>query len=183
MPIFLSSNVMQPSHLMFIFDSVGTLCLWSALSLHNKLVLYSQMLKPIWTYGIQLWGCAAQNTIAVIQRFQNKVLRDIVNAPWYVRNVDLHRDLNVEMVTAAIRRFARKHEERLHQHVNAEAIQLLDNNALVRRFKRIKPFELVCWFQILGNWYHHEDSLNTFTQTQQAEPLGDACRWSIYHLG
>jgi len=116
----------------------------SALSLHNKLVLYSQMPKPIWTYGIQLWGCAAQSTIAVIQRFQNKVLGDIVNAPWHVRNVDLHRDLNVEMVTAAIRRFARKHEERLHQHVNAEAIQLLDNSALVRRLKCIKLFELVC---------------------------------------
>jgi hypothetical protein len=108
----------------------------SALSLHNKLVLYTQMLKPVWTYGIQLWGCAAQSTIAVIQRFQNKVLRDIVNAPWYVRNVNLHRDLNMEMVTTAIRRFARNHEARLHQHVNVEAIQLLDNNALVRRFKR-----------------------------------------------
>jgi len=116
----------------------------SALSLHNKLVLYSQMLKPIWTYGIQLWGCAAQSSIAVIQRFQNKVLRDIVNAPWYVKNVDLHRNLNVEMVTAAIRRFASKHEERLHQNVNTEAIQLLDNSVLVRRLKRIKPFELVC---------------------------------------
>jgi hypothetical protein len=97
----------------------------------------------VWTYGIQLWGCAAQSTIAVIQRFQNKVLRDIVNAPWYIRNTDLHRDLNMEMVTAAIRRFARKHEARLHQHVNVEAIQLLDNSALVRRLKRTKPFELV----------------------------------------
>jgi hypothetical protein len=78
----------------------------SALSLHNKLVLYTQMLKPVWTYGIQLWGCAAQSTIAVIQRFQNQVLRGIVKAPWYIRNVDLHQDLNVEMVSAAIRRFA-----------------------------------------------------------------------------
>ena len=83
------------------------------------------------------------STIAVIQRFQNKVLRDIVNAPWYIRNTDLHRDLSMEMVTAVIRRFARKHEARLHQHVNVEAIQLLDNSALVRRLKRTKPFELV----------------------------------------
>ena len=75
----------------------------------------------------------------MIQQFQNKVQRDIVNAPWYVRNVDLHRDLNVEMVMAEIRRFAWKHEERLHQHVNAEAIQLLDNSLLVRSLKRIKP--------------------------------------------
>jgi hypothetical protein len=115
----------------------------STLSLPNKLVLYTQKLKPVWTYGIQLWGCAAQSTISVIHRFQNKVLRDTENAPWYIRNTDLHRDLNMEMVTASIRRFARKHEERLHQHVNVEAIQLLDNSALVRRLKRTKPFELV----------------------------------------
>jgi len=140
----------------------------SALSLHNNLVLYSQMLKPIWTYGIQLWWCAAQSTIAVIQRFQNKVLRDIVNAPWYVRNVDLHRDLNVEMVTAAIRRFARKHEKRLHQHVNAEAIQLL-NSALVRRLKRIKPFELclVYTWRVLGRDSKLGRALNQSERTVQ----------------
>jgi hypothetical protein len=28
----------------------------STLSLRNKLVLYTQILKPVWTYGIQLWG-------------------------------------------------------------------------------------------------------------------------------
>jgi hypothetical protein len=115
----------------------------STLPLRNKLVLYTQILKPVWTYGIQLWGCATQSTTSVIQRFQNKVLRDIVNAPWYIRNTDLHRDLNMEMVTAAIRRFGQKHEERLHQQGNVEAIQLLDNSALVRRLKRTKPFELV----------------------------------------
>jgi hypothetical protein len=114
----------------------------STLSLRNKLVLYTQILKPVWTYGIELWRCAAQITILVIQRFQNKVLRDIVNALWYITNTDLHRDLNMEMDTATIRRFARKHEARLHQHVNVEEIQLLDNSALVRRLKRTKPFEL-----------------------------------------
>jgi hypothetical protein len=55
----------------------------SALSTHNKLVLYKQILKLVWTYGIQLWRCTKPSNIAVIQRFQNKVLRDrdIVNAP------------------------------------------------------------------------------------------------------
>jgi hypothetical protein len=47
----------------------------------------------------------------------------------------------MEIVTAAIRRFAWKHEARLHHHVNVEAIQLLDNNALVHMLKRTKPFE------------------------------------------
>jgi len=48
----------------------------------------------------------------------------------------------MEMVTAEIKRFARKHEERLHHHDNVEAIQLLDSTELLRRLKRTKPFEL-----------------------------------------
>ena len=97
---------------------------------------------PVWTYGIQLWGCTKPSNIAIIQRFQNKVLRAIVNALWHVRNADLHRDLKMEMVTAEIKRFARKHEDSLHHQNNVEAIQLLDNTELLRRLKRTKPFEL-----------------------------------------
>ena len=117
----------------------------SALSTQSKLVLYKQILKPVWTYGIQLWGCTKPSNITIIQRFQNKILRDIVNAPWYVRNTDLHRDLNMKMFTAEIRRFASKHEERLLHHNNVEAIQLLDTREIQRRLKRTKPFELVSW--------------------------------------
>jgi hypothetical protein len=61
-------------------------------------------------------------------------------APWYVRNADLHRDLRIEMLTAEVRRFARKHEERLLHHDNVEAIQLLDNSKLIRRLRRTKLF-------------------------------------------
>jgi len=110
----------------------------SAMSTHNKLVLYKQILKPVWTYGIQLWGCAKPSNINVIQRFQNRVLKNIVGKPWYLRNADLHRDLRMDMVTAEIKRFARKHEERLRHHNNVEAIQLLDNSELMCRLKRIK---------------------------------------------
>ena len=73
----------------------------------------------------------------------NKVLRDIDNVLWYVRNTDLHRDINMEIVTTEIRRFARKREERLLHHGNVAAIQLLDNRRLQRRPKTTKPFELV----------------------------------------
>jgi len=114
----------------------------SSLSLHNKLLIYKQILKPVWTYGIQLWGCTKQSNKDIIQRFQNKVLRNIVSAPWYIRNNDFHRDLEVDVVSSEIQRFAQKHEERLH-HENVEAIQLLDNMDIVRRLQRIKPFELV----------------------------------------
>ena len=60
---------------------------------------------------------------------------------WYIRNADLRTDLQMEMATNEIEKFAKNHEERLH-HVNMEAIHLLDNSELVRRLKRKKPFEL-----------------------------------------
>ena len=88
--------------------TVGILGRNSSLSLHNKLLLYKQILKPIWTYGIQLWGCTKQSNIDIIQCFQNKVLRNMVIAPWYVRNSDLHRDLQVNVVSSEIQRFAQR---------------------------------------------------------------------------
>ena len=53
-----------------------------------------------------------RSNVDIIQRFQNKVLRNIVNAPWYIRNSDLHRDLEVDVLSSEIQRFAQKHEER-----------------------------------------------------------------------
>ena len=67
----------------------------------------------------------------------------MVNAPWYVRNNNLHRDLQVNVVSSEIQRFAQKHEGRLHHHENVEAILLLDNAGIVRRLQREKLFELV----------------------------------------
>jgi hypothetical protein len=113
----------------------------SILSLHNKLMLYKQILKPVWTYGIQLWGSTKQSNTDIIQRFRNKVLRNTVDALWFIRNADFHRDLQMEMVTNEIGKFATKQEKRLFHHVSAEAIQLLDNRKLARRPK--KKIELV----------------------------------------
>lgn len=115
----------------------------SQLSIHNKILVYKQIFKPVWLYGSQLWGCSKDSNIEIIQKFQNKVLRNIVNAPWYTRNKDIHRDLNIPLVVDEIKKMAAKHEERLHHHPNAEALQLLDNQHPVRRLKRTKPFELV----------------------------------------
>jgi hypothetical protein len=97
-------------------------------------------LNPLWTYDLQLWRCTKQSNTDIIQRFQNKVLRNIVDAPWCIRNDDLHRGLQTEMFTHEIGKFAKKHEERLLQHVNVEAIQLLENSELVRRLKKKTNF-------------------------------------------
>jgi hypothetical protein len=47
----------------------------SQLSLENKLLIYKVILKPIWTYGIELWGCAKPSNIKILQTYQSKTLR------------------------------------------------------------------------------------------------------------
>jgi hypothetical protein len=101
----------------------------SELSVHNKIILYKQVIRPVWSYGIQLWGCASDSNIQVLQRYQKKVLKCIVNAPWYVRNSDLHRDLGIEIVTV---KFANSHEKRLQDHTNIKASILLNVNNITR---------------------------------------------------
>jgi hypothetical protein len=100
----------------------------SELSVHNKIILYKQVIRPVWSYGIQLWGCASNSNIQVIQSYQNKVLKCIVNTPWYVQNSDLHCDLGIETVTDIIAKFAKSHEKRLQNHINMEAISPDDSN-------------------------------------------------------
>jgi hypothetical protein len=67
----------------------------------------------------------------------------IGNAPWYVQNSDLHRDLGIKTVADIVAKFSKSHEKRLQDHVNIEASRLLNVNNITRRLKRKKPFELV----------------------------------------
>jgi len=60
----------------------------------------------------------------------------MVNTPWYIRNNDLYRDLQLDVVTSEIQRFAQKHEGTNHHYENVEAIQLLDNVGIVCRLQR-----------------------------------------------
>jgi hypothetical protein len=70
----------------------------SQLSLENKLLVYKVILKPVWTYGIQIWGTASNSNLEILEGFQSKVLRIITDAPWYVPNAIIKRDVQVPTV-------------------------------------------------------------------------------------
>ena len=66
----------------------------------------------------------------------------MVSAPWYVINNDLHRDLQMNVVSSEIQRFAQKHQGRLHRHENFEAIHRLDNTGIVRRLLKAETVQV-----------------------------------------
>jgi hypothetical protein len=55
---------------------------------------------------IQLWGTASTSNIEILERFQSRALRVIVDAPWYVPNTVIRRDLQTPTVTEEIRRYS-----------------------------------------------------------------------------
>jgi hypothetical protein len=114
----------------------------SQLSLSNKILLYKCILKPVWTYGIQLWGCAKPSHTKILQRFQSKTLRSLANAPWYVSNRQLHTDLGIPFVADEIRKPSIRYQQRLAGYANVLFAALSKPPTFARRLKRQWPSEL-----------------------------------------
>lgn len=108
----------------------------SVLSLDNKLLIYSTILKPIWSYGIAIWGVASKSNIACLQRVQNNILRCITKAPWFARNDEIHEHVKMPTVASEVARYKEQHIARLTHHSNPLASGLLDNVNVVKRLKR-----------------------------------------------
>jgi hypothetical protein len=111
------------------------------LSLSNKLLLYKSILKPIWTYGIQLWGTASTSNIEILERFQSKALRIIVDAPWYVPNNHIRRDLQMTSVKEGICLSSNQYCTRLPTHLNDQILTLMEIPGN-RRLRRHVPNDL-----------------------------------------
>jgi carbonic anhydrase len=113
----------------------------SGLALANILLLFKTILKPIWTYGITLWGTVCYSNSEILQRFQNKVLRTLDNAPWYIPNSLLHTDLQMSTVRDEIMKFSTNYRAKLVTHPNAlTSILLVEPGP--RRLKRFRPTDL-----------------------------------------
>jgi hypothetical protein len=111
--------------------------------------VYKTILKPICMYGIPLWGSACHSNIEILQRFQHKVLRTIVNAPWYIPDRFLHTDLQMPTIRDEITKFSTNYRAKLLTHPNELTSILLDEQG-PGRLKRIKPRYLPTTYPYTG---------------------------------
>jgi hypothetical protein len=113
----------------------------------NKFLIYKPILKPIWTYGMLLWGTASTSSIDSLERFQSKALRMIVDASWYVPNTVIRRDLQTPTVKEEIRRCSSQYSAHLSAHPNDLIVNLteLPDN---RRLRRHLPNDLPTRFLV-----------------------------------
>ncbi|CAK1552922.1 unnamed protein product [Leptosia nina] len=107
----------------------------SRITLENKLLIYKSILKTAWTYGIQVWGSASNTNIAILQRVQNAILRTISNVLWFIRNSEIHTQLEMNTVKEEIQASTTKYQKRLENHPNMLAANLI-TRSYQKRLKR-----------------------------------------------
>ena len=111
----------------------------SSLPISSKLLLYKSLLKPIWTYGVQLFGSAKTSNLKSLQIFQSKFLRIASNAPYYVKNETLHSDFKIPYIKDVAQASYQKFFSKLQDNPNP-LIQDIHQHHLpgnpVRRLKR-----------------------------------------------
>jgi hypothetical protein len=81
------------------------------------------------------------SNIEILERFQSKTLRMIVDAPWYVPNTLIQRDLHCPTIAEEIRRFSSRYGARPRTHPTHLAANLL-GEPVYRRLRRYLPFDL-----------------------------------------
>jgi len=109
----------------------------SNLSLKNKLLLYKVIIRPVWSYGIQIWGPAKPANIHPIQAFQSITLRLITGAPWYITNAALHNDLKIQTVNELAKSHYKSFHSKLTNHINP-FIQNMSSLTLPQIHRRLK---------------------------------------------
>ena len=77
-----------------------------------------------------------------INEIQAKILRTIVNAPWYLRNEDIRRDLEIPTVKETISSNAERYKARIGTHPNRFAVETINTLNMERRLKRKHPANL-----------------------------------------
>jgi hypothetical protein len=97
-------------------------------------------------YGIPLWGTASNSNIEILQRYQNKVLRAVINAPWFISNKVIHTDLKVPKIREEITKFSVKYRDKITTHPKELASTILEEEEGPTRLKKFKPTDLTTRF-------------------------------------
>lgn len=70
----------------------------SKLSVKNKRLLYTAVIRPTITYAAPVWCSVSKTAFKKLQRIQNKCLRLILNADRYTRITELHNVTKLETI-------------------------------------------------------------------------------------
>jgi hypothetical protein len=82
------------------------------------------------------------SNIEILQRFQSKALRMIVDTPLYVPNTVIRRDLQIPTVKEEIHCYNSQYSARFSAHPNNLLVNLMEQPDYNRRLQRHLPYDL-----------------------------------------
>jgi hypothetical protein len=85
--------------------------------------------------NLELRNTASTSNTEILERFQSKVLRLNIDAPWYVTNMVIWSDLQIPIVKEESRHYSSQYSARLSVHSNNLVVNLMaqpDNRRLQR---------------------------------------------------
>nr|WP_253308721.1 reverse transcriptase family protein [Rickettsia endosymbiont of Ceutorhynchus assimilis] len=71
----------------------------SPLSPGNKLLIYKQVIRPMFTYGAPVWNIISTTQRNRLQRFQNRILRGVLSESRYARIRDMHAEASIPYIS------------------------------------------------------------------------------------
>jgi hypothetical protein len=100
------------------------------------------ILKPFWTYGVQLYGTASTSNREILERFQSKVLRTILEAPRYMPSPVIRRKVQLPTAKEEICHSSSEYGDRLSVHSDNLVVNLMvqpDKKRLQRHISNDLP--------------------------------------------
>ncbi|GFT94465.1 putative RNA-directed DNA polymerase from transposon X-element [Trichonephila clavipes] len=99
------------------------------------MLIYTLILKPLLTYASPIWAHAARTNIDLIESTQNVILRQILDAHWYMRNAGIRTACNIPTIRQTIRKLAINFFNNVDGHVNPsiQAIPTYPTYPFIRR--------------------------------------------------
>jgi hypothetical protein len=91
---------------------------------------------------------AFTSNIEILERFQSKALRMIVDVPWDVPNTVIRRDLQTPTVKEEIRRYSSQYSARLRAHPNYLLVNFMELTGINRQLRRHLPNDLPTRFLV-----------------------------------
>ncbi|GFT24506.1 RNA-directed DNA polymerase from mobile element jockey [Trichonephila clavipes] len=105
----------------------------SKLSRSNKLLIYSLLLRPILTYASPVWIFAAETHIQKLEVIQNKTLRQILRAKWYMRNSALRKAIKFKTIKEFMKKLAKNFFTKIDN----------SDNASIQKIEKYTPSRLM----------------------------------------
>ncbi|GFX62210.1 RNA-directed DNA polymerase from mobile element jockey [Trichonephila clavipes] len=85
----------------------------SKLAIWHKVLLFNSIIRPVMCYGSPICGSAGMCHLRKLRTLTNSILRQIVNAPWFVRNEVIYCDLKVKPLLPYIKNLSKRFFDKL----------------------------------------------------------------------